>query len=704
MSLKQFCFKAVLKSDFKRMWWVGICAAAFMFMTFTSSFLRYPPVFHESRDVISEFASLVAIGFPIAFVLGQLVFSYLNNGSSVTFLHSLPVKRLTLMASHVTFALITIIAPAVINYTICLSSAEYGLNPFDVLKALGIYIVMTLVVFSISMLVALLTGNSVAGGIFTLVLLWLPAFLSSFITSISNKYLFGYFDYSYYLYEEHWLQKYVYLDLDDLLTAKVFIYIGLIIVCFALSCFIYSKRKLENHGEIIAFNSLGGVFKVMFGLCFGILGYYWSYGMWSYQSIVTLFVFVPIGVIIANMLSNKGFTFKKLSKPMVAALIIVVLLLAIFGFDILGYETRVPDLEDVESITYVEGNRRSMYLDDENGELVEVKLPKPVITDKEKIKQINEFHKKIINNRNEYQHTFENTIVIEYNLKNGKSLIRQYSLMHSDSEEYESMIFETDAAKKWRYPVFDTDNNYNYTKAIISSQYSYQLGAFYDGDIDRIIEAIKKDKADITYSEYRDVIYNRKFEIEIYYQKEFIIDGKKYYEQNSDEYLIGENDVNTLALIKELGLSDVYHFDEFEIEAVAYSIGGVEYNFDKVNDALFVEDYPLTEFIYNHTTSTYLYRTYLENYNEGAMADDADWIALRFIAKDELGETYGIGHADNITKVVVFELDTLPSSLSYFLGVRDFDFSRYYQLTYDVTHDELCDIGAITFSERKEVE
>ena len=67
-------------------------------------------------------------------------------------------------------------------------------------------------------------------------------------------------------------------------------------------------------------------------------------------------------------------------------------------------------------------------------------------------------------------------------------------------------------------------------------------------------------------------------------------------------------------------------------------------------------------------------------------------------------QTYGIGHADNITKVVVFELDTLPSSLSYFLGVRDFDFSRYYQLTYDVTHDELCDIGAITFSERKEVE
>lgn len=553
MSLKQSCFKAVLKSDFKRMWWVGICAAAFMFMTFTSSFLRYPPLFNDSRDVISEFSSLILIGIPIAFVLGQLVFSYLNNGSSVTFLHSLPVKRLTLMASHVTFALITIIAPAIVNYTICLSSVEYGLNPFDVLKALGIYIVMTLVVFSISMLVALLTGNSVAGGIFTLVLLWLPAFLSSFIESISNKYLFGYFDYSYYLHDEHWLQKYVYLDLDDLLTAKVFIYIGLIIVCFALSCFIYSKRKLENHGEIIAFNSLGGVFKVLFGLCFGILGYFWSYGMWNYQSIVTLFVFVPIGVIIANMLSNKGFTFKKLSRPMIVSLIIVVLLLAIFGFDILGYETRVPDLEDVESITFVDGNDNYKYLRDERGYYADVQMPKSLIYERDKIEQLRSLHEEIISKRHENRNDIY-TVIFEYNLKNGRSLLREYPVVYSEYEEYKRIVYDTEASRKWRYSIFDSDNNYKYTSGQIYSENGVLIGMVYDFDLDKMIEALKKDKADITYDEYLAVINDKMYEIGIYYEVEYNVDGKKYYDKESASYYIGENDVNTLALIKELGL------------------------------------------------------------------------------------------------------------------------------------------------------
>lgn len=698
MSLKQSCFKAVLKSDFKRMWWVGICATAFMFMTFTSAFVQYYSDYYSSDYVVSEFASLVIIGIPIAFVLGQLVFNYLNNGASVTFVHSLPVKRFTLMASHVTFAVITILAPALINYIICLSSVEHGLNPLDVLKAFGIYTVLTLVIFSISMLVALLTGNSVAGGVFTLVVIWLPAFISSFIMSVSNKYLFGYFDFSYYLYDEHWLSKYVYLDFDSLLTPKVLIYIGLIIVCSLLSFVVYKKRHLENHGEIIAFNSLGGLFKVLFGICFGILGYFWCAGMWNYESIATMFVFVPIGVIIANMLSNKGFTFKKLSRPMIVSLAIVAALLAIFRFDILGYETKIPKLSDIESITYVDGYQRFNYLENEEGVYEDVVLPKPVIKDREKIKEITDFHKKLIDKRHDNQFNFVNTAIIEYNLKDGTRLVRQYSLMDSDSREYERIMFETDAARKWRYPVFDTDNNYNYTKANICSKYSYQLGVFYDKDIDRIIEAIKKDKENITYSEYRDVLNNRQFEIDIYYQKEYIIDGKKYYEQNSDEYLIGEHDINTIALIKELGLTDVYYFDEFEIEACAYSVAGVEYSFDKVNDALNIDDYPFNEFIYNHKTSTYLYRTYLENDNEDAMAADADWVALRFIAKDDIGETFGIvDRADNMTKVVVFEFDKLPSELSYFVGLGDFDFSRYYELTYDVTHDELCDIGAITY-------
>ena len=56
-------------------------------------------------------------------------------------------------------------------------------------------------------------------------------------------------------------------------------------------------------------------------------------------------------VIIANMLSNKSFSLRGSKMAIIYNAIVVLLLFVIFRFDITGFETRVPDVDDVKSVT-----------------------------------------------------------------------------------------------------------------------------------------------------------------------------------------------------------------------------------------------------------------------------------------------------------------------------------------------------------------
>ena len=562
MSLKQSCFKAVLKNDFKRMWWVGALSTIFMFMTFTSSYLQsYKYTYNRTLEPsVSEFATLVILGVPVAFILGQMVFNYLNGGASVSFLHSLPVKRMSLMAAHVTFAVITILAPALINYTICVAGIDNAAISYAFLKAFGIYSVITLLIFSLSMLVALLTGNSVAGGIFTLVLIGLPAFLYSFVQSICTHYLFGYFDYTYDYYEEQWLNKYIYLDMDDLMTPKVLIYIGLILVCTVLSVVIYKSRHLENHGEIIAFTCLNGLFKVIFGMCFGIVGYFWSDSMWGFESIVTLFVFVPAGVIVANFLSNKCFSFKKLSKPLIVTICIVAVLFSVFQFDIFGYETKIPSLSEVESITYVDGYDRYSYAESADGKYWQsIEMPKPVITDKETIKELHDFHKSLIQKRNDYRvGEYYWDLTFEYNLVDGTSFLRTYDHSYEEYREYERIVFDTDVVKHYLYPILDETADYNFYQAkIVDTRANLYQGEITSKSLmNSLVEALKADKSKVTFEEYEKLNKAELLRIEIYHSRAIEYKGITYYDRDSDYYYIDESHVNTIAVLESAGFLD----------------------------------------------------------------------------------------------------------------------------------------------------
>ena len=567
MSSKQSCFKAILKSDFKRMWWVGILSTVLMFMTTVSGFINlYGRVYNENNwtiekhNVINNLSTLMIIGIPIAFLLGHVVFSYLNNTSSVTFLHSLPCTRNELFFAHTTFSLITIIIPAILSYLVCMSVVDSGVDPLWLLESFFYYLVYTLIIYAISTVVAMLCGSSIASGIFTLVVLYFPLYVFSFYRTACEEYLFGYGERYAYDFADHWLGQYVYLGFEQLASWRCIIYIFLIVFCACLSLFLYKKRHLENYGEVVAFTQLGGTFKVVFGLCFGILAFFYFGAFHNDVNLIYLCIFAPVGTIIANMLINRSFTFKKILVPVIVSISIALVIFFGFVIDFTGYETRVPSVDEVESITFEEGYNRWNYMENENGDFEEVLLPKPVCKDKKVIEEIIAFHSEFVNDRNnQNRNSYYYSIDIEYNLKNGKTIYRTYAVDLLNYNKLQNIWFTTNVAKNWFYPIFDEEAEFKYYYVSVYD-YKSHTNLFDRSDKEfmlGLIDAIKKDKANITYAEYKDKQKgNRDYDIDFDCQRVYTINGKKYFDDMTLTFMITKNDVNTMNFLIENGLEE----------------------------------------------------------------------------------------------------------------------------------------------------
>ena len=185
MSLKQSCFKAQIISDIKRLWWMSALATLFMFL-----FTTVPLMDYINNYSVDKFTELMVnrTGGETQWLLGRLdgnyifaiiiggalslgLFSYLNGVSSVTFNHALPVKRNALLASHSVTAVIFIAIPIVVNSLICVSAVWEYCSVKGIFINMGIYFVYAFLIYAIFTFVAMLTGNTAAHGIFSVILI-----------------------------------------------------------------------------------------------------------------------------------------------------------------------------------------------------------------------------------------------------------------------------------------------------------------------------------------------------------------------------------------------------------------------------------------------------------------------------------------------------------------------------------------------------
>lgn len=709
MSLKQSCFKSVVKCDLKRSWWISALAALFIFMSSTSPIFSYEHYYSYSRyDNMLDFCEMMfgnyIIGMGLAGFVVLYLFSYLNKVNSVSFFHSLPTTRNGLISAHLVSSAILVVSPMLINSIITLFAVGKGIGASWIVVSFLMYVLYSFVAMAITLIVSMLTGVSIASGIFSVILALLPLFIFTFISELCADYLYGFNGYGNLM---DFLVEYVYLPPEAILSWKSVIYVLLVAVFVALSYFIYNKRHLENHGEVIAFTSLRGLFKVLFGLCAGVLGYYYFEAFWGITSILTMLVFGILGVIIAHMISNRSISLRGVLVPLLVTIGMIILLFVSFFFDIFGFEKRIPDIDDIE-YACIDGlyYQDYSYVDsDVFGEgRIRVKEKDPYIpnyVEKEDLERFIELHKYAVEHQHEndawdddiftpsYKIAVRDHVSIEYKLKNGSVMTRSYSLPADELYKLKGNIYNTDVYRKWKFPIIDGKPKV-YKSVTVFNELTYihgdgiMLSASSD-DAKRIIEAIKKDRSTISYDRMlvKDV-GSFLITVSLDYTTIYVSDdGREFPVEQSDTYSIDKYDVNTWRVLEELDLfKDEKMLKSADIDRAYINVGQVHrgFNYDGYIDDYYYPEAVTEEVVYSSVMSTKYYNGE-KGFKEFTSREDIEILFDLFanhvndvIDRDEeyLSFTLTLDSEENISRgrTIQMRFSELPEILNYLNDIK----------------------------------
>jgi len=350
-------------------------------------FLILPTNFLTSRDYIVRQAGAayyrqavtgqISNGIFLSLFFGVLaamaVFSYLYNSRAAGMMHALPIRReglfLTNYLSGLCFFLFPIGAVALLTL---LAQIYVGVG-LD-LTALFLWAwcqsLLSFFFYSFAVFCAMFTGNIVALPVFYGILNALAYGLYVLFSSMADLFLFGYCGWTIQI--DHlivWLTPVIRLGrtvgssgapdyrLTGLLSIFVYGLAGVLLA--ALSGALYHRRHVETAGDVVAVNWVKPIFKYGVAFCSAVaLGtFFWTlffnssaHTVWS---LLLFMLFTGVwGYFVAEMLMRKTFRVFRESWPGGAAFALaLVLATGVMKFDLIGFESRVPQAAQVAQVT-----------------------------------------------------------------------------------------------------------------------------------------------------------------------------------------------------------------------------------------------------------------------------------------------------------------------------------------------------------------
>ena len=462
MLLTKSCFNpALLRSDLRRCWPL---LAGYTFLWFLILPLRMwndvpadlqaaqPEDARRTALEIIGNATTAAIWIHLIFgiVLAMALFSYLSSARGTYGMHSFPASRGCQFRTHV---LSCVGCVAVSNVLICLLSAQSGGTHWGAsLSWLVFSLVTFLLFFSLGIFCCMLCGwlpaMAVAYGAVNCVVIFCrilaDAMCSIFYPSYNDTVLS--------MGRNHivaWLTPVLRLHQDlyemykdgsgPLLSASAWksllVYgIGALVLLVA-GALLYRIRRSEASGDTLSFRPLRPVVRWAVGLLGGLgLGLVLT-GMLNctYNTPALLACIVTLGLacmIGAQMLiARTPRVFGKLWPELLALCIALVALCLCIRADVFGFERRIPQTDQVES---VEVYHRGIY-----GSAAK-------ITDPEEIDAIVQAHRYLAGcaakDNLDSDWRWRNSISITYHLKNGGTLSRKYQLRNEDLTAVRAML------------------------------------------------------------------------------------------------------------------------------------------------------------------------------------------------------------------------------------------------------------------------
>lgn len=504
MTLKSLFNKSVIKSDLRRYWYLGaIFAIMLLLMAVMPAYLivdSYEKMQTTSRFLYGMEATLFAV-ITCCIVMPAMVFSYLHHRSAVHTIHSLPLRRETLYFSHMVSIAILEIIPIIINMIIMLTIK--GIHPADVFLWTGLTLVYVFIITAFGTAASIFTANVFASIVIPYCVILLPLFIEGISKTLCSLYLFGYSNKNSLSISER-----IYVEYTHICDGMIYVYIALGLLLFALGYAAYKKRALENHSQLAAFKVLNPIFIYGVAVCAGLLGYVYVAALLDNRE--SFWIAIPfgiVGIIGAKMITERTFRPKKIIKPSVIYLGILFVIYLFIGFDITGYENRVPDVDKIASASIIDYNGERMYYPTADA-YTQVKLAPEAINDPalynaEDIEKVTALHREIIKNADNAENKdIMRYIPIKYVLKNGRKIERSYSISDVDDELkklYESVI-ETKPVKADRFPII-SDVAQEYISAQVSTCGANETNLTNE-QIDALVKTLREDILAASYEDY----------------------------------------------------------------------------------------------------------------------------------------------------------------------------------------------------------
>ncbi|HCF70845.1 MAG TPA: hypothetical protein DER33_04520 [Syntrophomonas sp.] len=466
-SRTSFINKGILRNDIKSMGWIG---AVYLLGLLASLPLQIFMIHSRETDTVvynsinwimnnpylrlfqletSPLLALLLIVMPV--LTGMMLFRYLHYDQTVDLLHCLPVKRTTLYNTHLVAGIIFLFVPVLITALIsALALNGLGITyvPHNLFFSwLGLALVTNLFFLIMTAAIGMMCGISWVQGALTFILLILPTAFLTLLYQNMNTYIYG-FAIDFYSINLENLSPLLHMfnySSHPFTGHDIAVYLLYSLILYLLGWYLYKRRQLEMAGNALAFTFLFPIFKYGMAFCAMLLlgsyfnsvqnhNIYWTYfgyllgsllGYWLSEILIykTLHVF--------NHRAAKGYLGFGLA---------MVILISGLNYDLTGYEKKLPELTQVESVYldhsfYPLTNKADRYAGRVSYEEVDDTYHREVsmfYTQPETVQGIFEFHKAITSRGqskdttredNSYQH-----FCFAYKLKNGDMFYREYNV------------------------------------------------------------------------------------------------------------------------------------------------------------------------------------------------------------------------------------------------------------------------------------
>ncbi len=623
--------KSIFGADIRQLWIFSLLYGGIIFFgAFFDFYLNNEPYgnaipysFVNSRffaySCLSNFFGICA-----GSILALRLFAYLYSTNAISFYHGLPFKRKSIFISKVLSGAVLLIVPVLINFAIVgttkLCGSSLQIRWLSLLYWLGNQLIYSLLAFSCVTFAVMLSGNILALLGTCLLLGIAPAVIIGFAHTVCQNYLWGY---SYN--PEHFI-TYFYITPDILLfRARGLIYVIAIPILLIISYLMYKKRDLERCGEAVVFPKLKIAFIYFAGLLGGIFSYFY-FSIWSFKTLLFMLPFGIVAVIIANMINKRSITLKGAFLHTIIFTVFVLFLLGSFRSDIIGFEKRVPDLDNIESVTVVP-DRYYRYRND-------LDLEKNAITDKEDIAKVTAYHTHNTEKTLQDMGYMPNYSEISYKLKNGRTLKRGYYVNYAEEKDYFEAVSNIEQVKRAFYPIYKADDliiaNIDFHN-LLDSLVIYPNNPL----ADKLIKAMNEDIANLSYEENAALLWNSMncttpLNVDI----EFKNDDRDGKYSASYSFPISFGFAKTMNLLKEYG-----YYDRFMTVENIISVG-IDKNDDEKGN-LTLKNYTVDEIITEPAKMQEILDTLQNSYkNPYWNYDDIKEVYDEYIFLDKSGNTH----------------------------------------------------------------